>query len=109
MYFFKRLCCLIFIFLLVISVYKDLSTGTSMMTEKDETAIEISEENSQTMKVVKIKVTSGDNALSIIERVNNDHLSKLDIDKFLEDFTKLNPHANPSSLKVNEYYYFPLY
>lgn len=60
-------------------------------------------------KAIKVKVQPGDTVLSLMEKVNNYELDNLDIDKIIADFKQLNPLVNPYDLKINHYYYFPVY
>ncbi|WP_099158522.1 hypothetical protein [Virgibacillus ndiopensis] len=94
------------ILLLIISVYKDLTSGTQESLELNK-PIEI-EQTSKKYKVVKVKVQSGDTVLSIMEEVNNNNKT-LDITKILSDFKAINNEVSPHELKVGNYYYFPLY
>ncbi|WP_188453643.1 hypothetical protein [Virgibacillus oceani] len=93
------------ILLLIVSVYKDLTSGSF---ESDEKKIQFNTDQvSKKYKVIKVKVQSGDTVLSIMEEVNNNSKS-LDITKLLSDFNAIND-VDPHNLRVGHYYYFPLY
>lgn len=104
----KKLLFFIFIILFFISIYKDLSSGTSIPGEhqsENETNQGLVE---QTYDVVKIKLAPGDTVLSIVEKLNPT-ITTLSIDEILNDFRTINPTADPNSLNANTFYFFPKY
>lgn len=110
MYFIKRSLLLLLFILFIVSIYKDLSTGTFI----DSKVLVNKQYNEQIatnhdFKVVKIKVNAGDTTFSIIEKINQKNLSKIDMTKILNDFKQINPQTEPSELENNTYYYFPIY
>lgn len=107
MNFLKRLCVYLCIFLLCISIYKDITEGTSTNQDSKEKRIKVSE-NINT-SIVKTKIKPGDTVLSITEQLNNFSNNPIDIPQILADFKQYNPNTNPSHLHVNEYYYFLKY
>ncbi|WP_156290717.1 hypothetical protein [Oceanobacillus salinisoli] len=106
MYFSKKIFIYIIIILLVASIYKDLSLGTepNENVPTQETTIQINENYS----AMKVKVTSGDTVLSIVENINEGK-GEIAIDQMMTDFQQLNPEVNPYRLQPNTFYYFPVY
>ncbi|WP_217586721.1 hypothetical protein [Lentibacillus saliphilus] len=103
--FIKRMTVYVFLYLLVTSVYHDITTGTGF----EQNTTEPSSPSSSTIddqSVVKVKIRPGDTVLSIMEQIHSDS-NKIEIDTIIEDFRKLNPKADPYHLKVGNVYYFP--
>lgn len=109
MYLLRRILLYIFILLLIVSIYKDLSVGQTLLHDSAIEDTSSIEKESLEFKVIKVKVQPGDTVLSIIEKVNNNQLDHLDIQKVMADFKQVNPLVNPYDLKLNSYYYFPVY
>jgi len=105
---FKRILFYFILILLLISIYKDLSIGSSI----NNIIIESSSPktvNTSNFDIVQIKVDSGDTVLSIVEKVNNYQINHIDINKIITDFKQINPFVNPYHLKKNRFYFFPIY
>src|SRR5690625_5498148 len=99
----KKVLIYILIFLLLFSVYKDLNIGSSGNNRSSSTnSVSITNYNA-----VYVKVQHGDTILSIIENINRENISVMDMDQIIEDFKLLNPNINPYQLKTEHYYYFP--
>ncbi|WP_051681369.1 hypothetical protein [Virgibacillus alimentarius] len=106
---FKRICIILFLFLFIMSIYKDLTTGIIKNTLNTKIDTEITEKAN--IRTAKIKVYPGDTVLSIVEQINNNHhqTPNIDIEQIIIDFKKINPDADPYKLEIFKYYYFPLY
>ncbi|HLR03870.1 MAG TPA: hypothetical protein VK111_14085 [Virgibacillus sp.] len=103
--FLKRLILYIFIVLLCISIYSDITGDSSPYQPRK------AEEQSHRddVSIVKIKVKPGDTVLSITEQINTFSNKQVNIEHILADFKQKNPNADPNNLHVNEYYYFLRY
>jgi len=101
----KKIIIYALIFLFLLSIYKDLNSGSllSNLDTKQET-VPIND-----YKAVYLKVQHGDTILSIIERINEKNMDRMDITQIMEDFELLNPNILPEEVKVDHYYYFPTY
>ncbi|MFC4558830.1 hypothetical protein ACFO3D_11500 [Virgibacillus kekensis] len=109
---FKKAILYLFTILLLVSLYKDLTVGTSLDTPYkvgDEEATEIEGNNEMRIYSMQVKVQNGDTVLSIVERINVDLQESLNIEKILTDFTELNPTADPKNLTAGKFYSFPVY
>lgn len=106
---FKKTSLYILVFLILLSIYKDLTIGSLVVNESHSEVNTPINSIETDIKTTKIKIQPGDTVLSVIERVNHDDLNHLDIQKVVDDFKQLNPLVNPYDLEVNQYYYFPVY
>ncbi|GGC91878.1 hypothetical protein GCM10007216_23260 [Thalassobacillus devorans] len=115
----KKFGLFIFILLLLVSLYKDLTVGTTIVrpeTEKKPASIEppppsqaeILDPPLRYEQQVPVKVKTGDTVLSIMEQLHNGDYHH-SIEDMLHDFQQLNPGTEPSSLSIDKVYYFPLY
>ncbi|WP_430785234.1 hypothetical protein VBD025_10585 [Virgibacillus flavescens] len=103
MNFFKKSILYIILLLVCASVYNDLMTGSVSQSKPMNEEITHSSEK----KIIRIQILPGDNVLSVTEKYNS--FKSIDIERVIEDFKKLNPHAHPYQLEAYKYYYFPLY
>src|SRR5690625_2352299 len=108
MYMLKKCTQYLLLFLIITSVYHDLTTGSLPHTESNIDQAQI-EQTHHEIIIVKRDVQAGETVLSIIEKINQDQLHELDISKILSDFKQLNPDADPFNLQLNKSYYFPVY
>ncbi|RKQ37804.1 hypothetical protein [Oceanobacillus halophilus] len=104
----KRFFLYTFIILLVASIFKDLSLGTIIKEEDSPPDIPTVVSNSN-YSVQKVKISSGDTVLSIVEEINSQKIHEIEIQQILSDFNELNPSVNPYQLQPNSFYYFPDY
>ncbi|WP_047986305.1 hypothetical protein [Ornithinibacillus californiensis] len=105
----KKLIVNIFIILFLISIYKDLYSGTDLSNPyKEKTTNEVTSSPDSEYDVVKIKIVPGDTVISIIERLNPT-LNNFNIDEIITDFSTLNPNTEPNNLQNNRFYFFPKY
>jgi len=100
----KRISIFSLIILLCASIYHDLSKETVDSSHLQQTM----EASSNDFSAVKVNVTTGDTALTIIEDINQ-HMEHLNVDQVIADFHTLNPNTNPYRLEEDTSYYFPLY
>ncbi|WP_106497131.1 hypothetical protein [Lentibacillus sp. Marseille-P4043] len=108
MYFFKKSGIYLFIILIIVSIYTDLTSGSLLPPNNNSIPAKQTEPtNTRKFKVKKVKVRSGDTVLSIVEEIN-DLLPALDINQIFDDFQLIN-HTNPHKLIIGDYYYFPIY
>lgn len=108
MYMLKKCSLYLLMFLLLSSIYHDITSGSlpNVNTNPD---------HGETMQIhqekvlVKRKFQAGETVLSIIEKINQDKLHELDMTKIINDFKQLNPDVDPFNLQPNESYYFLVY
>lgn len=110
MYFIKRMFFYLIIFLLIVSLYKDLTIGSSFSnvnkTIHTQQTNSINQKNG--MSVIQVRAQPGDTVLSITEELNQ-QLPDLNIPQIIDDFKILNPNIEPHHLQNDTVYYFPLY
>ena len=104
----KKTIINIFIILFLISIYKDLTFGTNISTNKSMETNQTNTMDKQEYEVIKVKMEAGDTVLSIMERINTAS-STIDINLMLQDFSLLNPNIDPNQLQTNHFYFFPKY
>ncbi|MYL33453.1 hypothetical protein GLW08_09135 [Pontibacillus yanchengensis] len=123
----KKLLVVTLVFLFIVSITKDLTTGTfpASVNENEETTSKQITQPSTTSKAttntvdqplqsnkrfetIQYKVKAGETVLSIIERLNKQG-NPVTIQQMLKDFEDLNPNTNPHQIETNEPYYFPVY
>jgi|SRR5690625_1178971 len=102
----KRLLITLCVFLLVMSIYHDLSKN---FTPLNNLTINERENNDVNYTIVQIEVLQGDTLLSINEQLNPQMSYEVDINQIIDDFTTLNPSVDPQHLIVGNKYYFPKY
>lgn len=102
----KRLVLICLFFLVIYSVYHDLSVGT-LSTQKKEAVAVSSMENNDQQQAKKVKISSGQTVLSVVEQLNQK--ASVPIKKIVKDFKSLNPGVNPNEIQSGEIYAFPLY
>lgn len=108
MSFIKRSILFLLIALFLVSLYKDLTIGTSFYNEKEVNPVKTSTYTVD-FTIVQVKAYHEDTVLSIIEKLNEKAITSLDIEEMIADFQKINPRTDPYNLQPNTYYYFPLY
>ncbi|TQS74558.1 hypothetical protein DX933_11520 [Ornithinibacillus gellani] len=106
MRFLKRLSLYVLIFLVLTSIYKDLTIGSTPKRQENEESASIKH---VAFVVIKQKVLPGDSFLTIIEQINAPHIFLMNVEQMRADFMMLNPNVNPNELQAHTYYYFPLY
>ncbi|MFG6114316.1 hypothetical protein ACGTN9_03930 [Halobacillus sp. MO56] len=115
----KKLGLFILIILLLVSLYKDLTVGTTINRSESDNKVNTTEDPPPPQadilepplrfnQKVPVKVKAGDTVLSIMEQLHNG-VYYHPMDDMLEDFQQLNPGIDPSSLTIDKVYYFPLY
>lgn len=112
MYFVRNMFLFFMTLLLLYSIYKDLTIGTSPFNEdnlyvvKPRLSQEI--EKNDSFSFIEVLIQPGDTVLSIAEELNS-QLSTLDVTKVMNDFKLINPGIDPYDLQDNTSYFFPLY
>lgn len=104
----KKLSIILVVLLFIISIYKDLTIGTPSDNKYQATDSQVSHSIND-FTIIKAKVYSGDNLLSIAEQLNSTRFTQINIEKLIEDFQLVNPTVDPYNLQINNFYYFPLY
>lgn len=99
----KKICLAIIIILFIASLYNDFKKDSVSIDHRDETMV-ISDQ-----RVVKVKIERGDTVLSISERLNGKNLSQIAVEQIVADFLRVNKLTDLQSIKVGNYYYFPIY
>lgn len=102
----KQLFITLCVFLLIMSIYHDLSKDFSPINDNPINNFETSIDN---YTVVQVEVMPGDTLLSISEQLNTQAFMEMDVAQLLEDFTTLNPSVDPQQLIIGKMYYFPKY
>ncbi|MGP4107255.1 LysM peptidoglycan-binding domain-containing protein [Virgibacillus sp. L01] len=100
----------ILIALFFISIYKDLSVGTTLTPENNIKQPQV--ENmvkTENITAMEVKVHQGDTLLTIAEKINPQVTNNLNVNKIVEDFKALNPTTDPVELQPGEFYFFPIY
>lgn len=101
---FKKFLLSILIILVLISIFQDLSNiNNNDFTEEPN----IQSQHSQ-FNIIPVKVMPGDTVLSIIESLHQGRTSEAKIDQLLKEFRNLNPTTEPTEIRVDHVYYFPL-
>ncbi|MBM7554752.1 hypothetical protein [Thalassobacillus pellis] len=111
----KKAAIFIFIVLLLMSLYKDLTSGVTIKGKEKTPEETITPNQSEIKKPplrfdqkVPVKIKSGDTVLSIMEKLHNGEYV-YSIEMMLQDFVRLNPGTDPSAIKIDHVYYFPMY
>ncbi len=111
-------CCVLF----VVSIGKDLTTGTfpkssahqqkqqsqAQDAPEKEPTTEIKKQETKRYRTVQHKVTAGETVLSIIEKLNTNG-PPVTIKQMIKDFEDLNPEIEPHHIQTNKVYTFPIY
>jgi len=92
-------------FLMIISVYNDLSQGEqpSSSTHNSHTT------DNEKILVVKRTIQRGDTLLSIMEEIHARNGFPWRMDQVVHDFKWINDGQDPYELTEQQTYYFPLY
>lgn len=103
----KRFLLYVFIILLLISISKDLAVNK----QNDEGINENIPLHNSNMDftIMHIKIEPRDTVLSVVEKINDDNIQKLNITQIITDFEKINPTVDPYHLQPDTFYYFPKY
>lgn len=101
---FKKFLLSILIILVLISIFQDLSNiNNNHSTQK------ASVQNQQSdYSIIPIKVMPGDTVLSIIESLHQGRTKEIKVNNLLNEFRNLNPTTEPTDIRVDHIYYFPL-
>lgn len=103
----KTFLC-VFIVLFFISIYKDLTVGTSL-TSNNKQHNEEYVTYTRNITTIRVKVNQGDTLLTIVEKLNQQTSDRLNVKQIVSDFKLLNPTEDPMRLISGEYYSFPIY
>lgn len=101
----NKVCIYILCFLVILSIYKDLTRGEEPShpppLENDEIIHD--------MSFMHRTVQPGETLLSIVEDIHQDDDIFLHVEQVIQDFKDLNVGVNPYELTIHESYYFPMY
>ena len=103
----KKVSLYVFILLLLLSVYNDLTGQYPRYTFEENVRTETTDHR-ETFSAVQVRVQRGQSVLSITDQLNK-HIEQIDIEQIMDDFRILNPGVDPLHLQPNKMYYFPLY
>lgn len=120
----KKLLVFFFCIMFVVSIGKDLTTGTFPKSvkssaqqqkhpkaenapKKEQSNIRKNTENKR-YQTVQHRVTAGETVLSIIEKLNSNG-PPVTIKQMIQDFEQLNPEIEPHHIQTNQVYTFPIY
>ncbi len=120
----KKLLVFFFCIMFVVSIGKDLTTGTfpksvkssaqqpkqskAENTPEKEPPKERKNTENKRYETVQHRVTSGETVLSIIEKLNSNG-PPVTIKQMIKDFEHLNPEIEPHHIQTNQVYTFPIY
>src|SRR5690625_6686085 len=103
MNFIKKVSFYMLLLLLLLSIYTDLTTGTSQ-------AVDYKALSTQTnYRIIKVKISAGDNVLSVAEQINTEHEMINNVKQIMSDFKNINTQNNPHNLNVVNIFYFPFF
>src|SRR5690625_2868551 len=94
------------VFLLIMSIYHDLS---KRFIPLNNFTVNEQENNINNYTVVQIEIIPGDTLFSIHEQLNPQISVEVDVNQLIDDFIALNPSIDPEQLVVGKKYYFPKY
>src|SRR5690625_4614923 len=103
MNFIKKVSFYMLLLLLLLSIYTDLTTGTSQAVDSKALSTQTN------YRIIKVKISAGDNVLSVAEQINTEHEMINNVQKIMRYFKNITPQSNPHKLHVDHYYYFPFY
>ncbi|MGM8364597.1 hypothetical protein ACLIBG_03840 [Virgibacillus sp. W0181] len=103
---FKRMAIYLFVILLLMSIYNDLTKGTPLKSKDFFAEDEVV--TPKEIGVVKIQAHHGDTILTLSEKLEQTRTGKINMKDIITDFKTLNPDADPYKLDPGAYYYFPL-
>lgn len=101
----KKICALFILSLVIYSVYKDITNGSTMITTP---AIYSSYKTEPEQAFTLIKVQPGETVLSVFEKHASTN-TKISFDQLKDDFIQLNDGIQPTDIKSGQIYKFPLY
>src|SRR5690625_6784784 len=99
MNFIKKVSFYMLLLLLLLSIYTDLTTGTSQAVDSKALSTQTN------YRIIKVKISAGDNVLSVAEQINTEHEMINNVQQIMSDFKNINPQSNPHNLHVGHYYY----
>lgn len=112
MAFLKQSISYLIIILVIVCIYKDVTTPLYDYAENDTNKSinppQIMNQNKE-YEIIAHKIKSGDTVLTVTKRLNHWNTNQIDINKLIEDFLTLNPNTDIYSLMPNNTYYFPKY
>src|SRR5690625_7995149 len=103
MNFIKKVSFYMLLLLLLLSIYTDLTTGTSQAVDSKALSTQTN------YRIIKVKISAGDNDLSVAEQINTEHEMINNVQQIMSDFKNINPQSKHHNLHVDEYYLFPFY
>jgi hypothetical protein len=102
----KKLIGILLSFLIIYSVYYDITVGTLPFSKSEKAeAVEIQESS---IPFFEAKVKSGETLITIVEHKTNKSLS-VPISELIRDFMTLNQGQSPEKMQVGKIYRFPKY
>src|SRR5690625_4499698 len=99
----KKFSIHMLLILISMSIYTDLTTVTSQAVDSKALSTQTN------YRIIKVKISAGDNVLSVAEQINTEHEIINNVQQIMSDFKNINPQSNPHNLHVGHYYYFPFY
>lgn len=101
----KKMCALFIFSLVIYSVYKDITNGSTMITTPP---VYSSYKDEPEQPYTLIKVEPGETVLSVFEKHAN-VTKNISLDQLKKDFIQLNDGMEPTEIKSGQIYKFPLY
>jgi hypothetical protein len=102
----KKLIGILLSFLIIYSVYYDITVGTLPFAKSEKAeAVEIQEAS---IPFFEEKVKSGETLITVVEHKTNKSLS-VPISELIRDFMTLNQGQSPEKMQVGKIYRFPQY
>lgn len=114
MSFVGRIALYLLIFLLIYSIYQDLTSGTNIEITQNERNLnsnpvieDIQKNTEENYTIIKVRAQVGDTVLTLNEKLND--FDTVNIDEMMVIFNNLNPKSDPYNLIPGEFYYFPIF
>lgn len=110
----KKIAAIITAFIVVYSIYYDLTVGTVPGIGKVTLASSSSSEIAEVQPLLNddpftlIETKPGDTVLSIVEKLHQGPLP-VPIDTIIQDFQELNQNLKPEKIQIGKQYKIPLY
>lgn len=115
----KKLLIFVFCILFIVSIGRDLTTGTFPKSAaqqpkqaedapKQQTTGETKTTENKRYRTVQHKVVAGETVLTIIKKLNVEG-PPVTIQQMIQDFKTLNPNVEPHNIQTSQIYTFPIY
>jgi hypothetical protein len=104
----KNLLLTLISFLILYSIYFDLSVGTLPLPSKGSVKVEAVAKPKSSIPYFEVKVEPGDTLITIVEHQIKKPLP-VSITRLIHDFENLNPDQSAEKIQIGKNYHFPDY